>query len=123
MKNIKVVNKMEYSVEYELEQLHRQKAAIEQKIRKLTSLTSIHENVKLDVIKSKSPQCGKWTVYYKYRHIRWHGAMKINEPSEKWNPMFCCNTRKEAVENLAKAIEELQELYNDVSSQYEVEDF
>lgn len=114
---------MEYSVEYELEQLHRQKMAIEQKIRKLTTLTSIHENVKLDVIKSKSPQCGKWTVYYKYRHIRWHGATRINEPSEKWNPLFCCNTRKEAVENLAKAIEELQELYDDVSSQYEVEDF
>lgn len=112
---------MEYSVEYELEQLRRQKMAIEQKIRRLTTLTSIHENVKLDIIKSKGPQCGKWTVYYKYKHIRWHGATRSNEPSEKWVTLFCCNTRKEAVENLQKAIAEFQDLYNELSSQYEME--
>lgn len=113
---------MEYSKEWKLEQLRREKAAIEQKIRALTTLTSIHDNVKLDIVKSKGPQCGKWAVSYKYRHIRWHGAMKINEPSEKWVPLFCCNTRKEAVENLAAAINEMQELYNELASQYETEE-
>ena len=112
---------MSYSVEWELEQLRRQKAAIEQKIRRLTTLTSIHDNVKLDIIKSKGPQCGKWTVYYKYRHIRWHGATRSNESSEKWVPLFCCNTRKEAVEHLSNAIDELKKLYDEVSSQYETE--
>lgn len=112
---------MEYSVEYELEQLRRQKMAIEQKIRRLTTLTSIHENVKLDIIKTKGPQCGKWTVYYKYQHIRWHGATRSNEPGEKWVPLFCCNTRKEAVEKLQSVIAEFQYLYNELSSQYETE--
>lgn len=112
---------MEYSVEYELEQLRRQKMAIEQKIRRLTTLTSIHENVKLDIIKTKGPQCGKWTLYYKYQHIRWHGATRSNEPGEKWVPLICCNTRKEAVENLQKVIAEFQELYEELSAQYETE--
>lgn len=113
---------MEHSVERELEELRRQKDAIEQKIRRLTMLTSIHENVKIDVIKTKGPQCGKWTVYYKYRHIRWHGATRSNEPSEKWVPLFCCNTRKEAVEHLKDAICDLQDLYVELSEQYETEE-
>lgn len=103
----------------ELEILRRQKSEIEQKIRNLTTLTSVHNNVKLDVIKTKGPQCGKWTVYYKYHHFRWHGATRSNEPSEKWVPLFCCNTRKEAAETLATAISELQKLYNELSAQYE----
>lgn len=111
---------MEYSVEWQLEQLRRQKMAIEQKIRSLTTLTSIHDNVKLDIIKTKGPQCGKWTVYYKYRHIRWHGATRSNEPGEKWVPLFCCNTRKEAVDNLQKIIAEFQKLYDELSAQYEM---
>lgn len=106
----------------ELTLLRRQKAIIEQKIRSLTTLTSIHDNVKLDIIKTKGPQCGKWTVYYKYQHIRWHGATRSNEPSEKWVPLFCSNTRKQAVENLAKVICEFQELYNEISSQYGTEE-
>ena len=113
---------MDYSVEWELEQLRRQKNAIEQKIRSLTSLTSIHDNVKLDVIKTKGPQCGKWTVYYKYQHIRWHGAMRSNEPSEKWVPLFCCNTRKEAVQHLKAVIGEFQDLYDELAGQYETEE-
>ena len=112
---------MEYSVEWQLEQLRRQKMAIEQKIRSRTTLTSIHDNVKLDIIKTKGPQCGKWTVYHKYRHIRWHGATRSNEPGEKWVPLFCCNTRKEAVETLQKVIAEFQELYGELSAQYETE--
>ena len=112
---------MDYSVAYELEQLRRQKAAIEQKIRRLTTLTSIHENVKLDIIKTKGPQCGKWAVSYKYQHIRWHGNEAMNRPGEKWVPLYSCNTRKEAVEKLSKTIDEFQELYNELSAQYEVE--
>lgn len=110
---------MEYSVEYRLEQLQRQKMVIEQKIRSLTTLTSVHDNVKLDIIKTKGPQCGKWTLYYKYHHIRWHGATRINEPSEKWVPLICCNTRKEAVESLKKVIADFQKLYDELSVQYE----
>ena len=113
---------MECSVEWELEQLRRQKAAIEQKIRRLTTLTSIHDNVKLDIIKTKGPQCGKWTVYYKYQHMRWHGPTRSNEPSEKWVPLYCCNTRKEAVENLQTVIADFQRLYDELSVKYEVEE-
>lgn len=113
---------MEYSAEWRLEQLRRQKMMIEQQIRRLTTLTSIHDNVKLDIIKTKGPQCGKWTVYYKYQHMRWHGPTRSNEPSEKWVPLFCCNTRKEAVENLQKVIAEFQELYDELSHQYETEE-
>ena len=108
-------------MENELERLQRQKMLIEQRIRRLTTLTSIHDNAKLDVIKSKGPQAGKWTIYYKYRHFRYHHATRSNEPGEKWNPLCCCNTRKEAVEQLANIIHDLQELYDDVSSQYEEE--
>lgn len=109
------------TVDQELEILRRQKAEIEQKIRSLTTLTSIHDNVKLDIIKTKGPQCGKWTVYYKYQHIRWHGPTRSNEPSEKWVPLFCCNSRKEAVENIPKVIGELKELYDELSTPMEGE--
>lgn len=113
---------MDYSQEWELEQLRRQKAEIEQRIRRLTTLTSIHDNVKLDIIKTKGPQCGKWTIYYKYRHMRWHGATRSNEPGEKWVPLVCCNTRQEAVESIGEIIGEFQELYNELTEQYNTEE-
>ena len=103
----------------EVRRLIEQRAIIDQKIRDLTNRSLVHDNVKLDTIKTKGPQFGKWAVSYKYQHIRWHGATRTNEPGEKWVALYYCDTREEAIQRMPKAIAELQALYDELQKKDE----
>lgn len=99
----------------ELAMLRKEKEEIERKIRRLMTLSVIHDNVKLDTIGTKGPQYGKWALSYKYKHIRWHGDTRTNEPGEKWVALYCCETRGEAIQNIPIVINELWDLYNELN--------
>lgn len=99
----------------ELAMLRKEKEEIERKIRMITTLSVIHDNAKLDTIGTKGPQYGKWAVSYKYKHIRWHGDRRTNEPGEKWVALYCCDTRQEAIKKLPLVIDELWNLYTELN--------
>lgn len=101
----------------ELKRLEKEKADIEQRIRQLTTLTSIHDDVKLDFIKTRGPQLGHWAVSFRYTYISWHGSDRTWIPAEKWVPIIQCPTREEAVSRIPKALSALQELYDELAAQ------
>ena len=96
----------------EIEQLIREKEALERRIALLTSGRILMDDAKLDMIKHNAAQCGKWAVSYKYRYNIEQGCQRIPKASEKWVPLFTCDNREEAVNMLGKAIETLTGLYN-----------
>jgi len=96
----------------DIEQMIREKKALERRIALLTSGRILMDDAKLDTIKHYAAQCGKWAVSYKYKYVA--NRYQYNEPrnSEKWIPLFTCENREEAVNMLRKTIETLTELYN-----------
>jgi len=76
-----------------------------------------NENVKIGIISTRGPQMGKWAVSYKYKYKGYRRAIMGYEDTEKWVPLFCCDTREEAVSTIPEVICALGEFYTQVGGE------
>ena len=91
-------------MENELQRLIREKEDLERKIAMLTEGKIIMDTVKLDTIKHNAAQGGKWAVSYKYKYISQWGCHCVQKESAKWNPLFSCENREEAIRMIPNVI-------------------
>ena len=96
----------------ELERLIHERDELDRKIKMLTSGAVFTDNAKLDTIKFHGAQFGKWAVSYKYSNTAIVGRQGDREKRQKWNTLFCCESRKQAILTIPSAITALRELYD-----------
>ena len=102
-------NNQYYALKKELEE-------IKQKLDQLTA-PCCNENVKIGIISTRGPQMGKWAVSYKYKYKGYRRAIRGYEDTEKWVPLFCCDTREEAVSTIPEVICALGEFYTQIGGE------
>ncbi len=96
----------------ELRRLMHEREEIDRKIRMLTDGVVANDYAKLDTIKFHGAQFGKWAVSFKYSNTAIVGRQGDRQKRHKWNTLYCCDSRKEAIETLPATISFLQDLYD-----------
>ena len=96
----------------ELLRLMHERDELDRKIRMMTEGIVLTDHAKLDTIKFHGAQFGKWAVSFKYENTAIVGRQGDREKRQKWNTLFCCESRKEAIATIPSAVIALQELYD-----------